>query len=63
MSLCVIVTVTKYNLDTFRTKRVCKVLHVMGPHFKSLTRDRFYRRAAIYDILPEGNALIASFQP
>jgi hypothetical protein len=63
MSLCVtmIVIANEYTLVTFHTERVCTFLHVMGPDLKSLPRDHFFRRAAIYDTLPEGNALIASF--
>jgi hypothetical protein len=56
-----IVTLTKYKLVTFHIERVCTFLHVMGPHFKSLTRDHFFWRAAIYDTLPEGDALIVGF--
>jgi hypothetical protein len=45
--------VTTYALVTFR---VCTVRRVMGPRLKSLTRDKFFLRAAI-DTLPRKASL------
>jgi hypothetical protein len=55
--ICVIVIVTTYALVTFHTERVCTVQHVMRPRLKSLTRDNYFRRAAIDKSPAEGKFL------
>jgi hypothetical protein len=52
--ICVAVNVTTYVLVTFHIERVRTAQQVKGPRLKSLTRDNFFRRAAIANSPAEG---------
>jgi hypothetical protein len=60
--ICMSMIVTTYAIVVFHTERACTALHVMGPRLKSLTRDNFLMRAAIYDTPTEDNTYNASFK-
>jgi hypothetical protein len=60
--ICMSAIVTTYTIVVFHTQRACTTLHVMGPRLKSLTRDNFPMRAAIYDTRTEGNTHKACFK-